>query len=297
LFLIILICLIKLNKNFNNIRKKISLDLHLFLFFRMNLSDNKSVRKESDILFNVENLNRQFASVFVDEPALEYLPAFQSRTNAVIDSVIISTSEVLKYLSKNDPNNSQGPDGMHPLVFRNATSSLHVPIAIIFKQSLDKRELPQAWLDENVTPLHKKGSKLDPANYRPISLTSILVKILEKIVKATLMQHLTSHKFLSDNQHDFVNHKACVTNLLETVDFLTSHHAEKIPTDLVLLDFAKAFDKVPHKRLILKLERYGIRGKLLNWIQAFLSNRKQRVCLGNNSSGWVPVTSSVPLFS
>ncbi len=78
-----------------------------------------------------DNLNRQFASVFVDEPALEDLPAFQSRTNAVIDSVIISTSEVLKYLSKIDPNKSQGPDGMHPLVFRNAASSLHVPIAII----------------------------------------------------------------------------------------------------------------------------------------------------------------------
>jgi hypothetical protein len=108
------------------------------------------------------------------------------------------------------------------------------------------------------------------------------------------MQHLSQNKLLSEDQHGFVNQRACVTNLLETADFLTAHYADKIATDLVLLDFAKAFDKVPHRRLLLKLERYGIRGKLLNWIKAFLSNRKQRVCLGSSSSGWIPVTSSVP---
>jgi len=86
-----------------------------------------------------------------------YLPIFPSRTNAIIESVIISSSEVLKHLSKIDPNKSQGPDGMHPLVFRNAASSLHVPITIIFKQSFDKGELPQAWLDANVTPFHKRA--------------------------------------------------------------------------------------------------------------------------------------------
>ena len=227
-------------------------------------------------------------------PVTETLPAFARRTNSSISCVTFTPNEVLKHLTSIDPNKTQGPDGIHPLVLRNAATSLHIPLAIIFKQSLDKGELPQAWLDANVTPIHKKGSKLDPANYRPISLTSVLVKILEKLVKSTLMQHLTSNNLISDNQHGFVNQRACVTNLLETADFLTAQHADKIPTYLILLDFAKAFDKVPHRRLIHKLEGYGIQGKLLSWIRAFLSNRKQRVCLGNFSSNLAPVTSSVP---
>jgi hypothetical protein len=163
-----------------------------------------------------------------------------------------------------DPNKSQGPDGFHPLVLRNAADSLHIPIAMIFQQSLDQGKLPKPWLDANVTPLHKQGSKMDPANYRPISLTSVLVKLLEKVVKSSIMKHLTTNNLLSNNQHGFVDHKACVTNLLETADFLTAHYADKIPTDLILLDFAKAFDKVSHKRLLLKLKGYGIQGNLLN---------------------------------
>ncbi len=102
---------------------------------------------------------------------------------------------------------------------------------------------------------------MDPANYRPISLTSVLVNILEKVVKSSIMQHLSQNKLLSEDQHGFVKQRDCVTNLLEIADYLTAHYADKIATDLVLLDFAKAFDKVPHRRLLLKLKRYGIHGK------------------------------------
>jgi hypothetical protein len=108
------------------------------------------------------------------------------------------------------------------------------------------------------------------------------------------MNHLTVNKLLKSCQHGFVKKKACVTNLLETMDFLTLAKKCKITIDILFLDFAKAFDKVSHKLLLFKLEHYGIRGQLLIWIGAFLGSRRQRVILGESSSAWIPVTSGVP---
>ena len=114
------------------------------------------------------------------------------------------------------------------------------------------------------------------------------------MIKNEFMKHILSNKLLSKHQHGFVNKKACVTNLLETMDFLTHSVSLKLAVDALFLDFAKAFDKVPHKRLLQKLEVYGIEGNLLNWVKSFLTNRSQRVLLGDAASNWEYVTSGVP---
>ena len=171
---------------------------------------------------------------------------------------------------------------------------LGLPLALLFKRSFEESRLPQEWLEANVTPLFKKGNSADPGNYRPVSLTSVVGKVMERIIKQDLMDHLNKHKLITNNQHGFVKGRACVTNLLETMDFTTESMASNEWVDLLFLDFAKAFDKVPHNRLILKLKGYGISGKLLDWIRAFLSNRKQRVVLGEHKSKWTEVKSGVP---
>lgn len=145
-----------------------------------------------------------------------------------------------------------------------------------------------------MTPIHKKGSKLDPGNYRPISLTSVPCKIMKKLVRDSLVTHLTTNGLISKCQHGFTTNKACNTNLLESMDFLSKNHANKNSTDLVLLDFQRAFDRVPHKRLMVKLKGYGVIGKLLSWFESFLADRRQRVVLGKSSSSWSLVTSGVP---
>ena len=239
-------------------------------------------------------LNAQFCSVFVDDSSDTSLPTFDYRTNLKLSDITITSDLVLKYLTTIDTNKSQGPDGINSKVLRRAANSLCIPITLLFQKSIESGTVPSAWLDANVTPLFKKGSRLEASNYRPISLTSVLVKILEKIIKSELMKHLSNNKLISNKQHGFVHKKACVTNLLETMDFLTANIEDNRPVDLILLDFAKAFDKVPHNRLAHKLEKYGITGNLLNWIKSFLTNRRQRVVLGNVFSEWAPVTSSVP---
>ena len=108
------------------------------------------------------------------------------------------------------------------------------------------------------------------------------------------MDHLVKNELISKQQHGFVNSKACVTNLLESSDFLTNSLARKRWVDLLFLDFEKAFDKVPHRRLLQKIEAYGVSGRILRWIGAFLNKRRQRVVLGEAFSDWENVSSGVP---
>jgi hypothetical protein len=117
---------------------------------------------------------------------------------------------------------------------------------------------------------------------------------MEKIVRAAITTYFSVNNIISVYQHGFVKKKSCSTNLLETTDYLSAMLEARKSVDILFLDFAKAFDTVPHRRLIQKLKAYGITGNLLNWIKAFLSNRKQRVCLGDNSSDWANVLSGVP---
>ena len=136
----------------------------------------------------------------------------------------------------------------------------------------------------HVTPLSKKGSRLNRANYRPLSLTSIIRKIMEKIIKDEIINHLIKHNLINKHQHRFVYNKACVTNLLETMDLLTKLLLDKESFYLLLNDFEKAFDKVSHNRLSKKLDGNGISDKLLNWLNSFFSNRKLKGKSGVNLS-------------
>ena len=117
---------------------------------------------------------------------------------------------------------------------------------------------------------------------------------MERLVIENIVRHLERHKLVTPAQHGFIQRKACVTNLLECADFVTDATARDRWVDVIYLDYAKAFDTVPHKRLLKKLEAYGIGGSILNWIGAFFNKRKQRVVLGEVSSEWTDVTSGVP---
>ena len=146
----------------------------------------------------------------------------------------------------------------------------------------------------NIVPLFKKGDRANPANYRPVSLTSICCKILEHVLHSTIINHLESQKILCENQHGFRKSRSCESQLILTVDDLARNMDDGCQTDAILLDFSKAFDKVCHRLLIHKLDHYGIRGNNLMWIKDFLSNRLQNVVLEGDKSREASVTSGVP---
>ena len=242
----------------------------------------------------VNTLNDHFSSCFVVEPSLEDLPEFSSRTSASLNDIFFSVDDVARLLGRLDPSKSPGGDGMHAAVLKHCAAALAIPLCTLFRRSLDESYLPCAWLNANVTPLYKKGARTSKANYRPISLTSVVCKVMERMIRDCIMSHLQANKLLAKEQHGFVPRKSCTTNLLESGDLLTKALAQRGWMDVLFLDFAKAFDTVPHRRLLAKLEAYGIGGKALSWIRLFLANRRQRVVIGDHKSDWANVTSGVP---
>ena len=143
-----------------------------------------------------------------------------------------------------------GPDELSSRVLKELADVLAEPVTIIYKKSLEQEAIPSDWLNARVVPTYKKGQRYDCSNYRPISLTCILCKVMEHIVVSHIMKHLQSNNILYPLQHGFRNKRSCETQLLQFIDDEASNMDNGLQTDLCILDFAKAFDKVGHKRLL-----------------------------------------------
>jgi Reverse transcriptase (RNA-dependent DNA polymerase) len=241
-----------------------------------------------------EMLNEYFSSVFTDEPDGPVPSADRIQVEEELSSINVTEEKVEKKIRNLKPASAPGPDGIGSMLLKEMSQQLKKPLTAIFKKSVETGTIPEDWKTAHVTPIYKKGSKADPANYRPVSLTSVCCKMLESIIRDELMDHLSSNGLLEDSQHGFVPGRSCATNLIEFMDFVTAKMDAGGSVDTVFLDFAKAFDKVPHKRLIEKLKAVGVSGRLLGWIAKWLENRQQRVVLGGEKSEWRRVKSGVP---
>jgi len=156
--------------------------------------------------------------------------------------------------------------------------------------------VPQGWKIANVTPIFKKGTKLDSGNYRPVSLTSHIGKLIESLIRDTMINHLSQNRLINESQHGFTfrHKKSCLTNLLEYLEYVVNQIDAGDPVDVIYLDFQKAFDKVPHRRLLQKLRAHGITGSIINWIENWLADREQRVVINGIRSRFTAVISGVP---
>ena len=163
-----------------------------------------------------------------------------------------------------------------------------------FRASLSQSAIPSQWKIANIVPIFKKGNRSNPGNYRPVSLTCICSKLLEHIIHSHIFSHLTKHNILTEEQHGFRQCRYCETQLITTVHDLAENLNCGNQTDVILLDFTKAFDKVPHGHLCHKLYHFGINRSLLSWIKCFLTDRQQQVIINGEISSLTSVTSDVP---
>ena len=239
-------------------------------------------------------LNSFFVSVFTEENLNTMPPCDTKPHNTSLRKIVFTKDKVLKKLKALDSSKSPGPDGLHAKVLTELADELAGPLTIIFNKSIQEGLLPTEWKTANVTPLFKKGDKSKPGNYRPVSLTSQVCKVMESLIRDEVIKHMDINKFLSEYQHGFVTKRSCVTNLLNVLDSWTKALDKKNPVDTIYLDFAKAFDSVPHQRLLLKLKSYAIEGDVLAWIEDFLVGRSQRVTVNGCHSSWSSVASGVP---
>ena len=176
-----------------------------------------------------------------------------------------------------DCKKANGPDGIPCYILKEAAAELAPFLQFLFMQSLHTGSAPQAWLKATVVPVHKKGNRSQVDNYRPISLTSVPCKIMEHIIFHEMMSHLDSNQVLVNYQHGFRKKLSCETQLICTVEEIARSLDKGEETDLIIMDFSKAFDSVPHQRLLMKLRYYGIRGILNTWLTQWLTCRSQSV--------------------
>ena len=243
-----------------------------------------------------EILNRQFKSVFTkdNEDHRNSGNCLHGPHYPSINRLSISVEGVEKFLSQIQPSKAAGPDAIPCRLLKELATELTPVLTLVFRQSLESGTLPSIWTTAFVTPVFKKGNRNEAENYRPVSLMCVTCKIFEHVICKHILNHLDRYQILTPLNHDFRTGHSCESQLLVTNHDLMRYRDRKVQVDLAILDFSKAFDTVPHNRLLQKLEFYYIQGDVLKWTSVFLKSRYQCVVVEGQRSGTFSVDSGVP---
>ena len=248
----------------------------------------------SDSKGMAEIFNTFFSSVFTREDTGNVPEPQHQHAGAELRDVQVNVRKVREKIKRLRKGAAADPDSIGPMLLQELVEEVAYPLALVMKKTLEDGSMPEDWRTANVTPIIKKGAKNNPGNYRPVSLTSVCCKMLESIIKDDIVNHLERKNLINSSQHGFMRGRSCTSNLLSFLERITLAVDDGEPVDIIFLDFAKAFDKVPVERLLKKVWAHGVRGKVFQWISAWLKNRLQRVVLNGEASTWAAVLSGVP---
>jgi len=241
-----------------------------------------------------EILSHQYASVWTTPSDIQCDNTTVNYTHPNISDIEFGPENLEKAIDELTNNASPGPDKFPAMLLKKCKSSLSMPLFLIWRKSLDTSQINHTQKSANIIPIHKGGSKAIPKNYRPIALTSHLIKIFEKVIRNTLVSYLEKYDLLNTTQHGFRIGRSCLSQLLEHFDKITKLMEEGHDVDVVYVDFAKAFDKVDINIAMKKIRSLGITGLLADWIHCFLVHRTQTVIVNSKKSSSQEVMSGVP---
>ena len=214
--------------------------------------------------------------------------------HAELTSVSIRCSDVWKQLRTLKENKATGPDGISARALREFATELAPSLTRLFCLTFEEGQIPSGWKHGRITAVHKAGAKSNPDNYRPISILPIVSKVLEKIVNRQLLHYLTVNSLLPERQFAFQPGRSAMDMIASVTqawsDALEKGHEVRI----VSLDLSRAFDRVWHSGLLLKLSACGIGGQLHAWLSSFLQARTQSVAVCGQESSPLPVRAGVP---
>ena len=240
-------------------------------------------------------LQQQYASVFSNPDSADKKdPDINCELESILEDFNFTHEDIVKAIDEIDENSSCGEKDIPAILLKKCKHELARPLLLMWRDSLDSGYIPLTYKQQIITPVHKKSSKAEAENYRPISLTSHIIKIFERLVRKHIVKHLEYNTIICKHQHGFQKCKSCLTQLLSHIDTILQNLQNDMDTDVIYLDYAKAFDKVDHQILLQKLFIYGIRGKLLFWLQSYLSGRTQTVVVNGQHSYPEKVVSGVP---
>ena len=222
------------------------------------------------------------------------LPPFFRKTCKTISKINFNGDDIICIIKSLDSKKAHGVDNISIRMIKLCGNSIIYPLTLIFEDCIAKGIFPDLWKLANVIPAYKKESKNIVKNYRPISLLPIFAKIFERLLYNSLFFHFYENELFTECQSGFLPGDSCVSQLLSIVHEIQSSFDSSLEVGAVFLDISKAFDKVWHPGLLFKLKSYGIEGKLLNLLENYLHNRKQRVVLDGQCSSWKNILSGVP---
>lgn len=247
----------------------------------------------TDDFGKAEEFNNYFSSVFSIDNGLS--PNFPPRSVHTIEFINFDVDTVFNALNSINESLPAGPDGLPGIFLKKCSLSLAFPILLLFQWFFYSHDLPDLWKLANIIPIFKKlGSKNCLSNFRPISCLCILNNIFERLIVKQILSFFKAFNIFSFSQHGFLPKRSVETAMLNACKYWFDALSTGDNVDIVFLDISKAFDKVSHSKLLLKLEAYGICGDLLLFFKSYLSNRKQRVCINNVYSSECSILSGVP---
>lgn len=211
-----------------------------------------------------------------------------------MEDIYISTHGIQVLLQRLDSSKGYGPDGLTKAFLKLCASTLAQFLKVLVDKSLLDASLPSDWKKAMIVPIHKSGSQSDVSNYRPIFLTSVACKILERLIYTSIVEHMNKYSLFTPQQHGFRRGFSCTTQLTEFTHDIAYALDKRKTNDCIFLDFKDAFDTVPHRLLLEKMTMYGINSQVIAWVTDYLTLRQQTVIVNGASSCASQVTSGVP---
>ena len=240
-----------------------------------------------------EALSEQYDSIFTNEDLTD-IPCLLTPPAPRIKELALDVNGIQKLLKKLNPQKANGPDQISTYILKECAEEIAPILTNIFTTSLATGTTPSLWRTANIVAIFKKGSKMSTENYRPVSLTSVVCKVLEHIIHRHIMNHCDQHNLLRSHQHGFRQNHSCESQLILSMEDIYRQHDKNKQVDMLILDFTKSFDTVPHQRLLMKLKHYGIDSNLHIWISSWLTERTQQVVVDGDYSSCKQVRSGVP---
>ena len=263
--------------------------------------DSATGRPNPSSDFAAGELSKQYSSVFVEPRQAWMIQDVKgffscSTSDTTMNDITFTEEDIMKACGELKSSSAAGADGVPAALLKYCRQELKTPLYMLWRTSLDSGVIPTDLLLVLISPVHKGGSRGMPKNYRPVALTSHIVKVFERVLRHALVSHLEKNNLLPDGQHGFRAMRSTLTQLLSYWDNMLEKLEGGDGVDAIYLDFSKAFDKVEHGVLLHKLREFGISGQVGCWIAAFLdsSSRQQAVVVDGRVSELCPVVSGVP---
>ena len=257
------------------------------------LDDENKLQSDPTIMSNI--LQEQYKKAFSQPDSGDAEQPKPDTSNVPeFSDITFSEDEIIKAINEISLNSAPGPDKIPAKLIKECKNQIAPALVILWRQSLDCSQIPADLLTQTIIPIYKKENKSLPSNYRPISLTSHLIKIFERVLRNKLIHHLEINNLISDHQHGFRQNRSTLTQLLHHIHSILDILEHNENADIIYLDLSKAFDKVNHNILLQKLEQMKVTGKIKTWIQTFLTARTQTVVVDGHKSHPTKVLSGVP---